>query len=61
MAKRAERVCGDCLHFAACQSWNVGSLLNAEAWRCANFAPESMLWERGDGDGEKEEADAVDT
>lgn len=34
---KPNNVCGDCLHYYACSSWNVGSLLNADADNCVNF------------------------
>lgn len=41
MAKRKEvkpvRKCGDCIHEAACQSWNIGTLSNADATSCINY------------------------
>ncbi len=31
------RSCGDCLHYTACSSWNVGSLLTTNAANCINW------------------------
>lgn len=31
------RVCFDCIHYEACQMWNIGSLLRTDASHCVNF------------------------
>lgn len=37
--KRAEayRRCFDCTHYEACQSWNIGSLVDTDATHCVNY------------------------
>lgn len=37
--KRAEahRRCFDCTHYEACQSWNIGSLVDTDAAHCVNY------------------------
>lgn len=36
-------VCGDCIHYAACQAWNIGNLANAMTVSCANFETTEMF------------------
>jgi hypothetical protein len=31
------RVCGDCVHFAACAAWNIGSIMSMDATHCVNY------------------------
>ena len=35
--KKSVKVCGDCIHEAACNSWNIGTLSNADATSCINY------------------------
>ena len=35
--KRSDKRCGECIHYEACQSWNVGSLRSTDAQSCANY------------------------
>ena len=37
--KKPPRICGDCLHVAACMAWNNGRLYDADATHCVNFQP----------------------
>ena len=34
---RMKKICGDCEHYAACASWNIGSISSMDATHCANF------------------------
>lgn len=45
MAKKAKAgwTCGDCIHYCACQSWNIGNLANALSTTCANFETTQMF------------------
>ena len=31
------KICGDCEHYTACASWNIGSISSMDAAHCANF------------------------
>ena len=31
------KICGDCDHYTACASWNIGSISSMDAAHCANF------------------------
>lgn len=33
----AHRRCFDCMHYEACQSWNIGSLMDTDATHCVNY------------------------
>lgn len=35
--RKSDKRCCDCIHEAACQSWNVGSLYNTDAHSCKNY------------------------
>lgn len=37
------QTCGDCLHYAACQAWNIGNLANALSTTCANFEGDNVV------------------
>jgi hypothetical protein len=41
--KKTEPKCGDCIHYCACQSWNIGNLANALSTTCANFETTQMF------------------
>ena len=45
MAKKAKTgwTCGDCIHYCACQAWNIGSLENALSATCVNFETTEMF------------------
>ena len=32
-----DRICFECLHYEACQSWNIGSLVKTSADNCVNY------------------------
>lgn len=34
---KPDRICFECLHYEACQSWNIGSLVNTAADNCVNY------------------------
>lgn len=44
ISREPEQICGNCIHIAACQSWNVGFLDNTDATHCVNF--ERSNWDR---------------
>ena len=35
--KKPVRKCGECIHYYACSSWNVGTLLQTDASHCVNY------------------------
>lgn len=35
--KKPVRKCGECIHYCACSSWNVGTILQMDASHCVNF------------------------
>ena len=36
-AVKPDRICFECLHYEACQSWNIGSLVKTAADNCVNY------------------------
>ena len=34
-----QRICFDCIHYEACQAWNLGSLTHTDASHCVNYRP----------------------
>lgn len=34
---KPDRICFECLHYEACQSWNIGSLVGTAADNCVNY------------------------
>ena len=34
---KPDRICFECLHYEACQSWNIGSLARTAADNCVNY------------------------
>ena len=34
---KPDRICFECLHYEACQSWNIGSLVETAADNCVNY------------------------
>lgn len=38
MNNKSSVICGDCVHYAACAAWNIGSLLHTNAGSCVNFS-----------------------
>ena len=34
---KPDRICFECLHYEACQSWNIGSLVKTAADNCVNY------------------------
>ena len=34
---KSDRICFECLHYEACQSWNIGSLVKTAADNCVNY------------------------
>lgn len=34
---KPDRICFECLHYEACQSWNIGSLVRTKADNCVNY------------------------
>lgn len=40
-----KKICGDCEHYSACSSWNIGSLANTDATTCANFKKRAGKWD----------------
>lgn len=41
--EKREQKCADCIHLAACQAWNVGSIVNALSTQCANYETTEMF------------------
>lgn len=37
MKDKMHKICGDCEHYAACASWNIGSISSMDATHCVNF------------------------
>ena len=37
--KDPPRTCWECLHYEACQAWNIGTLVNTDATHCVNYRP----------------------
>lgn len=50
------RTCADCIHEYACQTWNIGTLHNADASSCVNYetVKDSTAYYIGYQDGRKE-------
>lgn len=46
--KKRQRRCGDCVHYEACATWNVGSLLNTDATHCVNYRADVRPVVRGE-------------
>ena len=50
--KKPVRKCGECIHYYACSSWNVGTLLQTDASHCVNYEKSSKQgnWNKAHSD-----------
>ena len=39
---KPDRICFECLHYEACQSWNIGSLVKTAADNCVNYRASTL-------------------
>lgn len=44
--KDSHPVCWNCVHYEACQSWNIGNLATALSGACAKFETTAMFLDR---------------
>lgn len=54
MKKKEECVCFHCIHYEACQAWNIGSLMNTDATHCVNYTTSWPPPYPRDKEGEKD-------